>query len=317
MDSIFSTYSTGENRVTASIMAVLRSLSLDRMERLIGGVLEEDGFELILFRNQPSGNGEGVPDASISSSFHLLLETKIKANAVNRQQLLRHLERFTNSPYETKKLLVLTPDSSEPTALAELRDRPITWRSFADFSQAIDSVLCDPMEVVSEREAFLLRQLQAMLESEGLLRDKNDVVIVAARVAWPEYNEFHAYVCQPGRKFRQVDRMGFYSHGRIHPRVPKIIERFESVLMEKGKYSGELGALVDKLIETGKRRAGESFEVILLSSPESAETLQLKSEVLNATTSKSGKNTAFTMGQRYVSSQALLNAKTTADLKET
>jgi len=198
-----------------------------------------------------------------------------------------------------------------------LKDRPITWRSFAEFSQAIDSVLGDPMEVVSEREAFLLRQLQAMLESEGLLRDKNDVVVVAARVAWPEYNDFHAYVCQPDRKFRRVERLGFYSHGRIHPLVPKIIDRHENVLMEKGTYPGELGTLVDRLIDTGKRRAGESFEVILLSSPESADTLQLKSEVLNATTSKSGKNTAFTMGQRYVSSQALLNAKTTADLTET
>ncbi len=87
--------------------------------------------------------------------------------------------------------------------------------------------------------------------------------------------------------------------------------------MEKGKYSGELGTLVDRLIETGKRRAGESFEVILLSSPESPDTLQLKKEIFNATTSKSGKNMAFTMGQRYVSSQALMNATTTADLTET
>ncbi len=31
-DSIFSTYRTGENRVTASILAVLRSLAIQRTE---------------------------------------------------------------------------------------------------------------------------------------------------------------------------------------------------------------------------------------------------------------------------------------------
>ena len=44
--SIFSTYSTGENRVTASFLAVLRSLSLDRMQRILGALLEQSEFEL-------------------------------------------------------------------------------------------------------------------------------------------------------------------------------------------------------------------------------------------------------------------------------
>ena len=39
-DSIFSTYRTGENRVTASILAVLRSLALQRTERLLGALME-------------------------------------------------------------------------------------------------------------------------------------------------------------------------------------------------------------------------------------------------------------------------------------
>ena len=60
MTSIFSTYSTGENRVTASFLAVLRSLSLDRMQRLIGSLLEQSEFELIRFENQPSRDGVGI-----------------------------------------------------------------------------------------------------------------------------------------------------------------------------------------------------------------------------------------------------------------
>jgi hypothetical protein len=49
--SIFSTYSTGENRVTASILAVLKSLSLNRIERLLGALLEQSAFELVRFQN--------------------------------------------------------------------------------------------------------------------------------------------------------------------------------------------------------------------------------------------------------------------------
>jgi hypothetical protein len=63
MSSIFSTYSTGENRVTASFLAVLRALSLDRMQRLLGNLMEQSDFELIRFENQPSKGAPGVPDA--------------------------------------------------------------------------------------------------------------------------------------------------------------------------------------------------------------------------------------------------------------
>ncbi len=91
---IFSTYSTGENRVTASIMAVLRSLSLHRIERLLGALLEQPELELVQFENQPARGGEGVPDALILSSCRLLVETKVARNAVNKRQLERHLERL-------------------------------------------------------------------------------------------------------------------------------------------------------------------------------------------------------------------------------
>ena len=77
---IFATYSTGENRVTASFLAVLRSLSLDRMQRLLAALLEQSEFELITFQNQPSKVGEGVPDAMIQSSCRLLVETKMDSS---------------------------------------------------------------------------------------------------------------------------------------------------------------------------------------------------------------------------------------------
>ncbi len=130
MASIFSTYSTGENRVTASFLAVLRSLSLDRMQRLLGSLLEQSEFELIQFDNQPSKGGTGVPDAIIQSSICLLIETKTDRNAVNRPQIVRHLTRLDHTTESAKVLLILTPDNIRPAVLDEFQDERLAWTSF-------------------------------------------------------------------------------------------------------------------------------------------------------------------------------------------
>jgi hypothetical protein len=45
--SLFSAYTTGENRVTVSILAVLRSPALGRIEWLLGVFLEQSAFKLV------------------------------------------------------------------------------------------------------------------------------------------------------------------------------------------------------------------------------------------------------------------------------
>jgi len=65
--SLFSTYRTGENRVTASILAVFRSLTLGRSERLLGAIMEQSEFELVRFQNQPSRGAPGVRRAKRAS----------------------------------------------------------------------------------------------------------------------------------------------------------------------------------------------------------------------------------------------------------
>lgn len=314
MNSIFSTYSTGENRVTASVLAVLRSLSLGRIERLLGALLEQSEFELVKFHNQLSEGGAGVPDAMILASCRLLVETKVVRETVEKPQIERHLARLDDATEAMQLLLVLTPDDERPRALDEFQDQRLAWSSFSTLDQAIDELLDDPHEVVSEREAFLLRELQSMFEAEGLLANPNDVVVVAARNAWPEYNEFHAYICQPNRGFRQVSRMGFYSKQQIYPCVPKILEVHDDVIMRTGHYEGELGKLVDYILSHSMRLNDEHYKVFLLSAPDDPETIQLPNPIPNDKRDKSGKGTAFTMGQRYVASTDLLAAQTTSDL---
>ncbi|WP_199169827.1 hypothetical protein [Rhodopirellula bahusiensis] len=55
---------------------------------------------------------------------------------------------------------------------------------------------------------------------------------------------------------------------------------------------------------------------MMLSAPNSPDTIKLDQPIPNDKRSKSGKPTAFTMGQRYVPSERLLIAKVTSDLDE-
>ena len=314
--NLFSTYSTSENRVTASILAVLRSLSLDRIQRLIGALLEESEFELVKFQNQPAKGGAGVPDAVIQSSCRLLVETKIKRGSVRTDQLQQHLKRLDEATETTCRLLVLTPDNSRPAVIDALQDNRLVWSSFAALNQAIDEMLADNSEVISEREEFLLRELQNMLVVEELVSSANDVVVVPARIAWPEYEQYHAYVCQADRPFQNVVRMAFYAHGEIHPLVPRIVESHDHVEFVPGKYKGRLGKLVADLLKDKKRKQDTAYKVTLLSAPESPDTLDLGRTIPNDLKSESGTTTAFTQNQRYVSSERLKVAKTTSDLVE-
>jgi hypothetical protein len=322
-ESIFSTYSTGENRVTASILAVLRCLALPRIERILGALIEDADFQLLRFQNQPAKGGKGIPDGEIGGSCRLLLETKIERNALNRSQLERHLERLNSTNEKDRMVLVLTPDDPRPALIDEMNDERLIWNSFAALNQAIEELLTgekSEKEVISEREEFLLRELQKMLLAEGLVGSSRDVLVIAARHAWPLYNELHAYTCKVGRAFQPVKYIAFYSGNQIHPLVPLIQGQQDEVVFERGKNTGRLGELVNQALEKSERAywpyKWSVHKVFLLSAPDAAETVKLEQPVENDITSSSGQRTAFTQNQRYVSLDALRKAKKTSDLEE-
>ena len=64
------------------------------------------------------------------------------------------------------------------------------------------------------------------------------------------------------------------------------------------------------------RKEGTAYKVIFLSPPDSPDTLRLEAHIPNNLTTKSGRTTAFTQNQRYVSSERLSQAKATSDLVE-
>jgi len=297
---------------------VLRSLSLNRIERLMGALMEQPDFELVRFENQPSGGGAGVPDAVVASSCLVLVETKRTRNAIDRDQLERHLNRLEDASERVRCLLVLTPDENRPAKLAGLPDPDgrLNWASFAALDQAIDDLLADKTEVVSEREAFLLRELQAMLLEEDLLSFEKDTVVVAARQAWAEYNQLHAYVCQPGRRFQPVKYVGFYADGKIQRVVPLIVAERDHVRMERGLHKDAFGPIVERLLDLGLREPFAEHKVLLLSAPDDPQTVRLDAAIVNDLRSTAGRVTAYTQGQRYVRLDDLRRAKRTSDLVE-
>ena len=242
---LFSRYSQGENRVTASILAVFERISFALVERILQILCEEPNIPLLEIRNQIRLQGaHGVPDGAIQASFAYWIETKVVQNAIGLNHQLpdgRKVNRQINDHFDgleklqntgKKKLLVLTPDYGEPEAIKNMASDLVVWASFNDLYAAIaevtatdESWLTSNFSPPSEQERFLLRELVQMLLAEGLVNNgrSDAVLIVPARTAIEDYRNFSVYVCQPNRSFQPVEYMGFYHNGSIDKHIAKIL----------------------------------------------------------------------------------------------
>lgn len=227
---LFSSYRAGENRVTSSTLAVFERIDLALVQELLASATGA-GTELatVTFENQVVNIG-AVPDARISARFVWWFETSgYGAEGHDRDQLRAHSRQLEDVPEGW--LFVLTPDPVRPTWFDDLDGvaesvRPnVCWLGFRDLAEAISAVISDPTRLVGEQTRFLLSELVALYEADGLLTN-DDTVVVAARSAWPEYKQTSAYVCQPDRSFRQglTHLEGLSPEGRC-PRVKLLVNQ--------------------------------------------------------------------------------------------
>ena len=309
---LFSTYRQGENRITATLLAVLQRLTLANIDRILQGILGETTFQLVSFDNQVKGQ-RSVPDARISGAPAVWIETKTVRRGKDQEQLERHLRNLEKED----KLVLLTPDDVQPQIVTSIGDRRLIWNNFQALSDAIDTILQDENDPPTEREAFLLREYVALLQHEGLLRFRRDVVlVVAARNAWPEYKLLHAYICQLRRSFQPAAHIAFYSEGKIHEVVPRIIGSLEEVYFDENltervpaRLRGLTADLMKRIADHSPQRMGDTSKVLFLSSPESSQTERLDAGVNN------DRGAAFTQNQRYVFLTSLKsNPQTTTEL---
>jgi hypothetical protein len=344
---LFSRYSQGENRVTASILAVFERISFALLERILQIICEEPNESLLEIKNQIKPKGSNaIPDGAIQASFAYWIETKVVPGTVDKDQLQRHLQALEQHPNASKKkLIVLSPDALQPQVVTDLADKHVVWTNFNTLTNAISEVLSlnenwltNNFSLASEQEKVLLRELVQMFLSEGLLgSDRSDsVLIIPARYAIYDYLKYSAYLCQPNRSFQNVEYLGFYHGGAIDRRITKLLAPpIESVLLteegvqnlidindqnknNKGNkiISEESITMLQNLVtKLEPLRYNDTMKVFFLSSPDAPETIQLKQDIQNDLKSYSGRPSAFTMGQRYVSLASLKkNPKTTTEL---
>ena len=318
---LFSTYRQGENRVTASMLAVFERIDLSLVEQLLGGASGESNLQMVSFQNQISKK-DSVPDAGIYGHFNYLFEVKTNPNEVRIQQLRNHLAALGD--YGDQRLFVITPDAEEPPQVTTLAadDARLVWVSFAILADAIGAILTAADETVSEREAFLLRELVRLFDADGLLDSPHDVVVVAAREGYERYRKYGFYVCQPGRSFRpSIDRLGFYTEKAIQCEVPSILwhrdhldvstESASTFVESTDPVERDIGQALLAAIADGHFAEPAQHQVFLLSEPDDALTFTLRQPIAHL------EDKAWTQKQRYVSSEVLrANPETTADLRK-
>lgn len=323
---LFSTYRQGENRVTSSMLAVFERIDFSVLESLLTAATGEASLQMVSFVNQPAGKGASVPDARISAHFAYWFEVKTARNALAVNQLSEHLKNVEPGA-SGERLFAITPDAVEPAAVAELGDPRVVWFNFRALYDAIDASLADVSGLVSEQARFLLRELQALLIEDALV-DNDDVVVVAARAAYPEYLEHHVYICQPNRAFRDgLTHLGFYTDGAIQPYVARIIERVDAVPfttdeVKRRRAAGNedrIADVVDLQLTIGIRPDGTEYGVFILSPHDDPATVHLDAPIVNDTVAgPSGRSWAWTLGQRYTSLMRLTRpgVSKTSDLEQ-
>jgi hypothetical protein len=157
-----------------------------------------------------------------------------------------------------------------------------------------------------------------------------DVVIVAAKNAYPEYKLIGAYICQPEseRTFQpQISRLGFYANGAIQPEVPVIQARRGEVEIspenaERLRATGDatdrsFADVIDRYMATSTyaKSTPTPFpaQVFLLAPPDDPETVLFASPIKNTTKAHTGRGYGWTLKQRYTRSEALRRGPVTTD----
>lgn len=291
------------------MLAVFERVDIGLVGRILALATESTEVRLIEFQNQFAGDG-AVPDASIRGSFHYLFEVKTARGSLDADQLRGHLRQFDGTAQD-QILFAITPDAEIPAAASAVasEDGRLVWLNFAALDEAIGNVLEQDGALVSDRERYLLHELRLLFESDGLLAPLEDVIVVAARTAWPQYLEYGAYICLPGRPIRQgMSRMGFYTAKAIKPLFPTIRSRAVITVTDEAAaelaasghlFANEFASLIRRLLADRHDLVGAEAGVLLLSPPDSPDTVRLDHDIVHT---GSG---AWTQYQRYVRSSVI------------
>lgn len=174
-------------------------------------------------------------------------------------------------------------------------------------------------------EQELMNVMTATHEEPRPTTPDDDVLVVpGGKIAVADYLRHDAYICQPERNFRDVERVGFYRSSKIEPFFPRIRYRKKNVEWSRANAASlrqtgapldaEVGALVDRTLDdpADPRHEGWKYQVFLLTPQDDEQTLRLPKQIQHRT---HGRGSAWVQGTRYTSEAALRsNPQTTDDL---
>jgi hypothetical protein len=176
--------------------------------------------------------------------------------------------------------------------------------------------LASYIDVAAERWLQQCSDVMAVYANRPATVD--DTVIVPAKQAWCLYEERRAYVCQPGRSFRPVERIAFYADREIKRDIPFVLHRRDNVVWTReeaallrdsvDRFDRKIAEVIDSSSET---YTDGRYQVFLLTGPGHPNHRQLAASLPHSGT---GRGSAFVQRQRYVSLHGLETAVTTTDL---
>ena len=214
------------------------------------------------------------------------------------------------------------------TALKNLRNRIAHHQAIFDhpleerFEQAMD--LLGWIDADLKAWVLGLSRVPALLDQRPAVAESM-AVVVPANEAWPLYKDIGAYVCQPGRYFRQVSHIAFYADAAIQIEVPKVLERIDHVAWSSDEIGRLMatGAARDKriaeIIRESRQRGwvDDEYQLYLLTDPDrdgrARGHVTLSAPIPQP---RRGRGSAWVRRQRYAATSALEEAKTVSDLDQ-
>lgn len=241
------------------------------------------------------------------------------------QLFRRHLvyafpHRGTGFKRETVKKNVL--------ALKNLRNRIAHHQAI--FDQPLEERFEQSMELLGWIDPDLEQWVNRLCRVPSVLNTRprsaeSIAVVVPARDAWPFYLQHAAYICQPGRFFRQVSHIGFYADSAVQRELPKVLERIDRVMWTPEEIGRRMnsGSASDRQIAEIIKASRElnwtddEYQLFLLTRPgaerQSRGHVTLDRELRRQRT---GRGSSWVRRQRYVAIPTLQSASSLGDVEQ-
>lgn len=300
--SIFGSYNQTENRVTATLLQILKIGGTEFIGKLMNQIEEIDfpssEINIVTQEREMHNVYDGMLDCNFA--FRVLVESKIEIGKINKKQLDGLIKNAVNP---TDYILFITPDNSKPQIL-ETKERPIYWTNWKRINEILKEINTN-----QEPLNFLINEYEKFLEFLKLLNvvsPEQRVQIAAGSYGEPIALKFGFYACQNYRTIKESRYLAFYNNRGIHSLFEILGEPINNCDLSKIDNNNVKQYLIDYEPNYSSRDKRQFYNLKLVDD---------KLTIKHSGENKKGKKTAFTMGVfRYTTIDKLKSAKTTEDL---